>query len=108
MSKNIEVNIPEWFKQDELSVLNVVIDDQDETVGTLFASDNFEQVRPYYPVVRVYSLLLNDGLYEFASEIGALSFKSKEDAIAFSEKVLSYTATEFLLHIHKHKIEVAI
>jgi hypothetical protein len=108
MSKDIEVNIPQWFRQDELFVLNVVIDDQDETTGTLFASDNFEQTRPYNPIVRVYSLRLNNGQFELESEISALSFNTKADAIAFSEKVLSYSATEFLVDIHKHKIKVAI
>ena len=108
MSKNIEVNIPEWFKQDELFVLNTIVDESNETIGTLFASDNFEQVRPYNPVVRVYSIRLNNGLYELESEISAFSFKTKAEAIAFSENVLTYSATELLLNIHRSQIKMAI
>ncbi len=108
MSRNIEVNIPEWFRQDELSVLNVMVDSQNETIGTLFASDNFDQNRPYNPVVRVYSLRLNNGQYELESEISAFSFKTKAQAITFSEKVLTYSATDLLLNIHRNQVRVAI
>ncbi|MFP3919662.1 hypothetical protein U5N28_17815 [Lysinibacillus telephonicus] len=108
MRKNIEVNIPEWFKQDELFVLNTVVDEENEAIGVLFASDNFEQTRPYNPVVRVYSIRLNNGQYELEREISAFSFKSKAEAIAFSKNVVSYSATELLLDIHKNQVKAVI
>lgn len=108
MRKKFEVNIPEWFRQDELFVLNTVVDEKNETIGVLFASDNFEQTRLYNPVIRVYSISLNNGQYELEHEIGAFSFRSKADAIAFSKNVLTYSATELLLDIHKNQVKAVI
>ena len=108
MNNIVEVAIPEWFEYDELVALSTVINEQDATVGVLLAGDNLDMQRPYSPVVRVYLITLQNGKYEFAKEMSALSFNSKEEAISFTTKFSNYSAIELFVDLYKQHINIAI
>ncbi|MDN4495321.1 hypothetical protein [Ureibacillus aquaedulcis] len=109
MNNNIvEVAIPEWFENDELVALTTIVDEQDATVGVLLAGDNLDKHRPYLPVVRVYSITLQNGKYEFTKEMSAFSFNSKEEAINFTTKFSSYTTINLFVDLLKKQINIAI
>lgn len=109
MNNNIvEVAIPEWFENDELVALTTIVDEQDATVGVLLAGDNLDKQRPYRPVVRVYLIQLQNGKYEFAKEMSAFSFNSKEEAIHFTTKFSNYSTIELFVDVFKQQINLAI
>lgn len=108
MNNIVEVAIPEWFEYDELVTLSTIINEQDATVGVLLAGDNLDMKRPYSPVVRVYLITLQKGKYEFAKEMSALSFNSKEEAVSFTTKFSNYSAVELFVDLYKQQITMAI
>ncbi|RUL57062.1 MULTISPECIES: geranylgeranyl pyrophosphate synthase [Lysinibacillus] len=107
MSKG-RVNIPEWFELDELSVINTIVSKENETYGTLIASDNFEQNKPYKPTVRLYLIRLNNNLFEIEKEIGSFSFETKIEATEFSTNFPHYSAVDLVHNIHNKQVKMAL
>lgn len=108
MNNNLEVTIPEWFKYDDLVTLTTIVNEQDSSVALLLAGDNLERIRPYDPVVRVYLLTLKNGKYEFAKEMGALTFKSKEAIDHFTSQFSTYLTWDLFIDIYKNDINIVI
>ncbi|KGR74517.1 hypothetical protein [Ureibacillus sinduriensis] len=108
MNNIVEVAIPEWFENDELVALSTIVDKQDAAVGVLLAGDNLDKQRSYLPVVRVYLITLQNGKYEFAKEVSAFSFNSKEEAVRFTTKFSNYSTIELFVDLFKEQINIAI
>ncbi|SOC20791.1 hypothetical protein SAMN05880501_11229 [Ureibacillus xyleni] len=107
MSKVI-VNIPSWFELDELVVINTIINEENPTFGTLIASDNVDQGKPYRPRIRVYLLKLNHEKFDIEKELGAFTFKSQKEALDFSEKFSTITAVELIHKLHSEQVAFVI
>ncbi|MFP7199646.1 hypothetical protein SFC08_01610 [Lysinibacillus halotolerans] len=107
MSNMGQVEIPEWFELDGLEMLNTIINDQ-QLNGILLAGDNLEQARPYNPVVRIYLINLQQEKYEIVREVGAVTFKSKEEVTDFASNITSYSLIDLFYNLHNKQIEVTI
>ena len=108
MGNIVEVVIPDWFEYDELVALTTIAYEKDETIGLLLAGDNLDQQRPYNPVVRVYLITLHNGKYEFAKEMSAMTFNSKQAAIDFATEFSRNSAMELFVDIYRQQIDIAI
>lgn len=107
MSNVRQVEIPEWFEVDGLVKLNIIINDQ-QLNGVLLAGDNLEQAHPYNPIVRIYLINLQQEKYEIVREVGAIAFKSKQEATDFALNITSYSLIDLFLDIHNKQIDVTI
>ena len=103
MIKELNINIPAWFKLDELMAVNTIISPSTHDTGILVASENFDNCKICDPTVRLYLLKLVEGVFEVTKELDAFTFRTIEEAQEFSQKLPNMNALDLVLYINKHK-----
>lgn len=103
MSKQIEINVPEWFEMDELATLDTIISPTAENVGILVAGENLNYTRACCPTVRLYLLQMIDGKFEVTKELDAFPFRTGDEAVLFSEKLRSLNALDLVMLMNKEQ-----
>jgi hypothetical protein len=103
MTKQIEINVPEWFEMDELAKLDTIVSPISENVGILVAGENLNYTKTCCPTVRLYLLHLIDGKFEVTKELDAFPFRSRDEAVYFSEKLRSMNAIDLVMLMNKEQ-----
>ncbi|MEK4230059.1 geranylgeranyl pyrophosphate synthase [Solibacillus sp. FSL H8-0538] len=103
MSKQIEINVPEWFVLDELHTLDTIISPNSENIGILMAGENFDLSKTCSPTVRLYLMRLIDDKYEVIKELDAFPFNSTVEAKRFSAKLPELNAIDLVMMLNKEE-----
>lgn len=103
MIKDLNINIPNWFEQDELHLLHTVMNPGND-MGVLFASENFNKQKECNPVVRLYLLELQNDKFELTKELDAFTFNCCEEAREFSRKLPNMNALDLVLYLNKRQL----
>lgn len=103
MNKQIQINVPEWFVQDELHIIAQVISPNADNVGILLAGENFDLSKQCSPTVRMYLLHLIDEQYEFIKELDAFQFNSSQEAEYFTSKLPEMNAIDLVMMLNKQE-----
>lgn len=103
MTKQIEINVPEWFEMDGLDSLDTIVSPTSENVGILVAGENMDATKTCRPTVRLYLLQLIDGKFEVTKELEAFPFRTKEEALYFSGKLRNLNAIDLVMLLHKEQ-----
>ncbi|MFF5993660.1 geranylgeranyl pyrophosphate synthase [Lysinibacillus sp. KU-BSD001] len=103
MTKQIEINLPDWFELDGLNTLDTIISPNSEDVGILVAGENLDYTKTCCPTVRLYLLQLVDGKYEVTKELEAFPFQSTDEAIQFSSKLPQLNAFDLVMLLNKEQ-----
>ena len=103
MSKEIEINVPEWFVRDELHTLKTIISPNSENIGILIAGENFDSTKSCCPTVRLYLMRLIEGKYEVTKELEAFSFRTLDEAQRFSAKLPELNAIDLVMMLNSEE-----
>lgn len=103
MTKQIEINVPEWFEMDELDTLDTIVSPISENVGILVAGENLDYTKICCPTVRLYLMQLVDGKYEVTKELDAFPFRSRDEAVHFSGKLRNMNAIDLVMLMNKEQ-----
>ncbi|WP_431029735.1 geranylgeranyl pyrophosphate synthase [Lysinibacillus sp. LZ02] len=103
MTKQIEINLPDWFELDGLNTLDTIISPNSEDVGILVAGENLDYTKTCCPTVRLYLLQLVDSKYEVTKELEAFPFQSTDEAIQFSSKLPQLNAFDLVMLLNKEQ-----
>ena len=103
MSKQIQINVPEWFVLDELHILATIISPNSENIGILIAGENFDSSKSCCPTVRLYLIRLIDDQYELIKELDAFQFNTSEEAKYFSSKLPDLNAIDLVMMLNKEE-----
>lgn len=103
MTKQIEINVPEWFEMDELDTLDTIVSPISENVGILVAGENLDYKKICCPTVRLYLMQLIDGKYEVTKELDAFPFRSRDEAVHFSGKLRDMNAIDLVMLMNKEQ-----
>ena len=103
MSRQIEINVPEWFVRDELHILKTIISPISKNIGILIAGENFDSTKSCYPTVRLYLMRLIEEKYELTKELEAYSFRSLDEAQRFSTKLPELNAIDLVMMLNSEE-----
>ncbi|WP_413362808.1 geranylgeranyl pyrophosphate synthase [Lysinibacillus sp. 3P01SB] len=103
MTKQIEINVPEWFEMDELATLDTIVSPTSENVGILVAGENLNYTKTCCPTVRLYLMQLIDGKFEVTKELDAFPFHSRDEAVHFSGKLRNMNAIDLVMLMNKEQ-----
>lgn len=103
MTKQIEINVPEWFEMDGLNRLDTIVSPISENVGILVAGENMDDTKACCPTVRLYLLQLIGGKFEVTKELEAFPFQSKDEAADFSVKLRNLNAIDLVMLMNKEQ-----
>ena len=103
MTKQIEVNVPEWFEMDGLDRLDTIVSPISGNAGILVAGENMDDTKTCRPTVRLYLLQLIDGKFEVTKELEAFPFCSKDEAFHFSGNLRNLNAIDLIMLLNKEQ-----
>ena len=103
MTKHIELNVPKWFEMDELVILDTIMSPIAEDVGVLVAGENINYTKACCPTVRLYLLQMMNGKFELTKELEAFPFRTRDEAVLFSEKLRSLNALDLIMFMNKEQ-----
>ena len=103
MTKQIEINVPEWFELDELNAISTIMSPIANGVGILVAGENLDLKKACYPTVRLYLLQEIEGKFEVTKELEAFPFQSKDEAIQFSTKLPTLNAIDLVMLLNREQ-----
>ncbi len=103
MTKQIEINVPEWFELDELDAIETIMSPISNETGILVAGENFNQSKACDPTVRLYLLQKIDGVFEVTKELDAFPFQSKDEAVQFSAKLPTLNAIDLVMLLNREQ-----
>ena len=103
MTKQIEINVPEWFELDGLNTLNTIISPNSDNTAILVAGENLDYTKSCCPTVRLYLMQLVEGKYEVTKELEAFPFRSTDEAIVFSTKLPNLNAIDLVMLLNRQQ-----
>lgn len=107
MRELIEMDVPEIFELDGLEIISTIVSPNNEKTGILLVGENFDLLRPYNPLVRVYLLNLNEKRYEVKKELYSFSFETTEKASEFLSKLPNLTVIDLILMLNNEELAFA-
>ena len=103
MTKQIEINVPEWFELDGLNTLDTIISPNSDEIAVLVAGENLDYTKSCCPTVRLYLMQLVEGKYEVTKELEAFPFRSTDEAIGFSSKLPNLNAIDLVMLLNRQQ-----
>lgn len=103
MTKQIEINVPEWFEMDELNALDTIMSPNSSEIGILVAGENLDRAKSCCPTVRLYLIQQVEGKFELTKELDAFPFQSTDEAIQFSTKLPTLNAIDLVMLLNREQ-----
>ena len=103
MTKQIEINVPEWFELDGLNTLDTIVSPNSDNIAILVAGENLDYTKSCCPTVRLYLMRLVENQYEVTKELEAFTFRSTEEAIGFSTRLPDLSAIDLVMLLNRQQ-----